>query len=299
MKKCLVLIALFLSLFVHADTHNCFPKNNRLNPVTNNKSIQTGISKEQFEHSIKLAKSVYSPIFKEKYGAELVVEEKWDDATVNAYAQQSGSKWMVSMFGGLARDPLVTKDGFTAVICHEIGHHVGGAPKGSSWSGPSWASNEGQSDYFATSKCLRKIYEQELSETIRFYTKNGFRTVSEDRLIARKACDEAYETLAERAVCFRSALAGESLAQLLGKLGGNANVKFGTPDASKVAKTNHAHPKGQCRMDTYFAGALCDVDHKVWPSMTDAAEGYCTAKEKQEIGLRPLCWFNPKEYGVE
>jgi Zn-dependent protease with chaperone function len=54
------------------------------------------------------------------------------------------------MFGGLARDPLVTKDGFSAVICHEIGHHIAGAPR----KGFSWASNEGQADYFATTKCL-------------------------------------------------------------------------------------------------------------------------------------------------
>lgn len=286
-------MVLFLSMSANGNTHNCFPKNNRSNPV-GMKSIST-ITKEDFDTSIKLVKSVYEPIFKEKYEANLVIEEKWEDATVNAYAQQSGKTWKVSMFGGLARDPLVTKDGFTAVICHEIGHHVGGAPqKGGGLS--TWASNEGQADYFATAKCLRKVYEKELRSTMRFYSR---RDLTEDQKIAKKACDETYANEADAAICFRSALAGESLARLLGKLGGTPDVLFGKPDVGIVTKTNHNHPKGQCRMDTYFQGALCDVDHMIWPSNKDASEGFCSNKTAHKIGLRPLCWFNPKEYGLE
>ena len=293
MKKLLIILALFFSVVAQGETHHCFPKNNRYNPV-GSKSSNT-ITKEEFNNSISLVKSIYEPIFKEKYKADLVIEEKWDDATVNAYAQQSGSTWKVSMFGGLARDPLVTKDGFTAVICHEIGHHVGGAPQKGGIMG-TWASNEGQADYFATSKCLRKVYEKELRSTMRFYYRKD---LTEDQKIAKKACDETYPNNADAAVCFRSALAGESLAKLLGKLGGTPDVSFGKPDATIVAKTNHNHPKGQCRMDTYFQGSLCDVDHMIWPSNKDASEGYCSSKSGHKIGLRPLCWFNPKEYGLD
>lgn len=289
-KFVLFLFFVVLCFFAEANAETCFPKNNIKNPI-GLKSINA-ISEEEFKSSIALVKSVYEPIFKEKYEAELVVEEKWEDATVNAYASQSGKQWKVAMFGGLARDPEVTKDGFIAVICHEIGHHIAGAPK-KMWS---WASNEGQSDYFATTKCLRKVYEKELSETFKVYYKKD---LSEDEQFAKAACQKVYKTKAERAVCFRSALAGQSLARLLGKLGGTPDVKFTTPDASVVAKTNHNHPKGQCRMDTYFQGALCDVDHVVWPSSKDAAEGYCTKKDNFSVGLRPLCWFNPKEYEVE
>jgi hypothetical protein len=292
-KNVLILIALIWSCYSQAMVHNCFPKNNIKNPI-GIKSIN-GLTQEEFKSSIELAKSVYAPIFKEKYQAELVVEEKWEDSTVNAYASQSGRRWKVAMFGGLARDPLVTKDGFTAVICHEMGHHIAGAPKGVSVIGPGWASNEGQSDYFATTKCLRKIYEKEIEETLLVYSN---KELTEDQKIAKKACDEVYQNEADAAVCFRSALAGESLAKLLGKLGGNPDVKFGTPDLNVVAKTSHTHPKGQCRMDTYFQGALCDVSHEDWPSMSDASQGYCSAKTAHKVGLRPLCWFNPKEYGL-
>lgn len=290
MKKIALIIALLFSFLVQADVHNCFPKNTRSNPISYNKSIKT-IDEAVFKSTIQNAKDVYAPIFKSQYGAELIIIENWTDNTVNAYAQQSGKQWKVSMFGGLARDPLITRDGFLGVICHEIGHHIGGAPR----KGLSWAANEGQSDYFATSKCLKKIFEKDIQATSKFYT-SSFRDLTEEQKLARKVCQEVYKSHNERAICFRAALAGESLGRLLGSLGGNSNVKFSQPDPTIVVKTNHNHPKGQCRMDTFFQGALCDVDHEVWPSNSDAAEGYCTSKDNFKIGLRPLCWYSPKEY---
>jgi len=65
------------------------------------------------------------------------------------------------MFGGLARHETMTPDGFATVVCHELGHHLGGVPKKFSWFGNSWASNEGQADYFGIMKCLRKMFEHE------------------------------------------------------------------------------------------------------------------------------------------
>lgn len=288
MKKMLVVLAILFSFLAHSES-TCFPKNTRINPVST-KSLNT-ITEAEFTSAIKEVKDVYGPIFEEQYSAELVVEEKWDDETVNAYAQQFGKEWRVSMFGGLARDPLVTRDGFIAVICHEIGHHIGGQPR----KGTSWASNEGQADYFATAKCLRRVWLTQKEKNLSIY----FSEQSDDRKLAKKACEDVYKTEDEVALCFRASLAGESLAKLLGSLGGTPNVKFGTPDTSVVKKTNHNHPKGQCRMDTYWQGALCDKDFNIWPSNSDASEGYCTSKDNYKIGLRPLCWFAPKEYDLE
>jgi hypothetical protein len=288
MKKILVIFMTFLTLAAVAETP-CFPENSLYNPV--GMKSMNGIEEADFRGAIADVKKVYSPIFKDQYGSNLIVEEKWEDSTVNAYAQQSGKNWKVSMFGGLARDPEVTKDGFIAVICHEIGHHIGGAPKKSTWMGTAWASNEGQSDYFATSKCLKRLFKDELELNKKALEESD---KTEDRLIALNKCKEVYKSEAEVALCYRSALAGESLAKLLGKLGGTPNVAFGTPDLTEVSKTNHNHPKGQCRMDTYFEGALCDRDFAIWPSNEDAAVGYCGRKDNFKIGTRPLCWFKPK-----
>ena len=65
------------------------------------------------------------------------------------------------MFGGLARHKLVTPDGFALVACHEMGHHLGGAPRRGGW-----ASNEGQSDYYATTKCARRIWAEDNNAAI-------------------------------------------------------------------------------------------------------------------------------------
>ena len=292
MKKFLLIIALLLSFTVQSSTHNCFPENTKMNPISYSKSSNQ-MTEQRFNEIIGKAYEVYGPIFKEQYGADLVITPDWKNSTVNAYAQQIGKTWKVHMYGGLARDPLVTDDGFLAVICHEIGHHVGGAPH----KGYGWAANEGQSDYFATAKCLKKIFEKDITNTLISYVNTQY--ITEEQRFAKEACQAVYKSHAERAICFRSALAGESLARLLGSLGGSSNVKFTTPDTKVVARTDHNHPQGQCRLDSYFQGALCDADHRVWPSKTDASEGYCTSKDNYQVGLRPLCWFKPSEYGLE
>ena len=44
---------------------------------------------------------------------------------------------------------------FLFIYCHELGHFIGGAPFKKN-PGSTWASTEGQADYWATSVCLRR-----------------------------------------------------------------------------------------------------------------------------------------------
>lgn len=115
----------------------------------------TSMSEQKFNAIIDNAVNVYKPIF-QNLGANLIVEKKWQDPTVNAYAMQSGSNWKIAFFGGLARRPEITEDGFALVICHEIGHHLGGHPFVSYW-----AADEGSSDYYSTLVCARKLMSKE------------------------------------------------------------------------------------------------------------------------------------------
>ena len=116
-----------------------------------------GITEAQFNAVIDKIEVIYSPIAK-SLGKEYLVARKWDDGTVNANASQSGSKWNINMYGGLARHATITEDGFALVLCHETGHLLGGAPKVAGFMNK-WASNEGQADYFANLKCLRKTFQ--------------------------------------------------------------------------------------------------------------------------------------------
>lgn len=239
-----------------------------------------GMTKERFLAIVKSVSDVYEPVVKEK-GGILSMNNRWDDDTVNASAQQMGKTWVVNMYGGLARHPLTTDDGFRLVVCHELGHHIGGAPR----KGASWASNEGQADYFGAMKCLRRVLEKE--DNVAYVSKM---TVDE---AATKACQAKYSNADEIALCQRVSMAGKSLGSLLGELGGNSNVKFDTPDKSVVSRTNDAHPAAQCRLDTYFSGTLCD---KTWEQDVDKNDpkiGTCIKRDGYTVGTRPLCWYKP------
>jgi len=241
-----------------------------------------GMTQEKFEAIIKRVSDVYAPIVASK-GATLEMINNWDDGTVNAYANRNGNVWQVNMFGGLARHSLTTDDGFMLVVCHETGHHLGGAPKYGG--GTDWAANEGQADYFGTLKCMRRVLEKDDNISV-----VASMTIDAE---ATKQCSLVYKTEGEVALCQRIAMAGKSLGQLLGSLGGSSNVNFGTPDKKIVRRTNDAHPAAQCRLDTYFHGSLCDKSFTEDVSETSPIPGTCIKRDGYKVGTRPLCWYKP------
>ena len=263
-----------------------FLPENDLNISVDAKSMRNTMTEERFNEIIDLADKHYKPIVKAK-GGKLKWNRKWKTGTVNASAQRGWfSSWKVNMYGGLARHELVTDDAFALVVCHELGHHIGGAPQVSGFM--SWASNEGQSDYFGALKCFRRIFEDQNNAEI-------VDKMEIPELVSTK-CAEAYTLENDVALCKRTAMAGKSLAMLLGSLrDSEAELKFSTPDTTVVKKTNNSHPAAQCRMDTYFQGALCTKTIEEDVSNDDATEGTCNRIENMEEGVRPLCWFKPSE----
>ncbi len=249
-----------------------------------------GISEEAFNAIIDKAEAHYGSII-QAAGGELSIKRNWTDGTVNAFASRSGRNWVVQMFGGLARHETITEDGFALVVCHEIGHHIGGAPKkggsGGWWSGgSSWASNEGQSDYFATLKCLRQLFVNDNNAAI-------LRSMTIPAAL-NDACDKSFTAQGDRELCVRGAMAGMSVAKLFQALR-NATVlpDFTTPDVKVVTRTNDSHPDYQCRLDTYFQGAQCAMDDATEVSQTDEKVGTCHPANNDTVGNRPLCWFKP------
>jgi hypothetical protein len=272
----------------------CFPKNN-LNLEDNLFSLDANLDEAMFNKIIDKVGAFYAPVVAAHDG-NLVFERKWSDATVNAYANQEGATWSVAMFGGLARRPEVTPDGFTLVVCHELGHHLGGFP----FYDEDWAGSEGQADYFATQGCAINMWttEKEVNAT--------FRTSAP--AVVKEKCDSVHTTEERQNLCYRSAVAGKSLANLLAALGSQPEPKFETPDPSVVATTVTSHPDGQCRLDTYFNGALCSAafTDSIIPARghadgqgslgaeATAAKVSCTDANFFVDGKRPRCWFAPK-----
>jgi len=252
---------------------------------TDAKSIST-IDEKEFNAVIDKVVAIYDPIISQM-GGKLNVERNWDDGTVNAYASRRGGTWNVAMFGGLARHNTITSDGFALVVCHELGHHIGGAPKKASFFS-TWASNEGQSDYFATAKCLRRVFRAEM---------NSAQVVSQLNVpkVVVDQCSAQFSAQEDQLICQRGAMAGLSTAKLFQALRNQTTEpEFDSPDTNVVSRTNDNHPATQCRLDTYYSGALCSVDELVDVDQKDEAVGVCYRDSGDIDGVRPLCWFAPK-----
>lgn len=277
-------LILLFSLIMVPNTFSCdangdsgFMPENDMNIPVGMKSANT-MTKKRFDEILDKVEAVYKPIIK-AHGGILVVKRKWKNGTVNAYAKQILKWWSINMFGGLARHPAITDDGFALVACHELGHHLGGAPR----IGRSWASNEGQADYFGTLKCFRQVFGSE--DNISIVANMKVDTYAETQCRADWANEE------DVALCIRSSMAGKSLANLLA--GSSRSVNFKTPDSSVVSTTNDAHPAAQCRLDTYFSGTLCEVSKDVDVDKKDATIGTCNRSTGHDVGVRPLCWYKP------
>lgn len=243
-----------------------------------------GLTEEQFNAVIDKIEAIYAPIV-DDMGGKLKINRKWTDGTANANATRFFGTWTVNMYGGLARHETITEDGFALVLCHELGHHLGGAPKVGMFLNK-WASNEGQADYFATLKCLRKA----------FINDNNAAVVANlnapEHLV--KSCSKIYSNEVDKNICIRNGMAGMSVSKFFASMRNSSAPSFETPDTNVVSNTNDAHPAYQCRLDTYFQGALCDVSMNEDVSQKDEVQGTCHRTLGHDIGLRPLCWFKPK-----
>jgi len=246
-----------------------------------NDKVRNDMTEQRFNEIINKVVKVYKPVIAKKFGI-LKVARKWNDPTVNASAQRLGPVYLVNMYGGLARHQAVTDDGFALVVCHELGHHLGGAPKVSMILNK-WASNEGQADYFGTLKCFRKVFEAD--DNIAVVT-----SMSIDPVVTQN-CRQVFGNEEDVAMCQRAAMAGRSLAELL--TFGRSRVDFSTPDRAIVDRTDDAHPDAQCRLDTYFQASLCERDANEAVSNKDPRKGTCARADGYKVGIRPLCWYKP------
>jgi len=284
MKRNLLLSAVSAILLgasvMSASASNCegfLPPNDLKIPVG---SVQDkGILEQQFNEVINTIEKIYKPVVAAQ-GKVLQINRLWTNDTVNANASQSGNRYILNMYGGLARHETITMDGFALVVCHELGHHLGGAPKGG------WASNEGQSDYYANLKCLRQVFADPDAA--------AFTRKSEGDEVAEKGCEAMYSDPQERTACIRGSMAGKSVAYLF-KVLRNETVtpRFDTPSAVVVTSMMSAHPPTQCRMDTYLQGSLCTQPVSAPLSGTNPAVGTCTRSAGFQAGFRPLCWYKP------
>jgi hypothetical protein len=255
------------------------------------------MTQAQFDSTIDKVVAKMEPSFK-LHGAQVQIAKDWVTSEVNAYSSQESNVWTVHLFGGLARRPEVSVDGFSIVICHEFGHHLGGFPFYSDMG--DWAASEGEADYFATEVCARKIWAADTAINASFRGK-----IPAD--VAAK-CNAAWPGVADQNLCYRAVSASAELGNLLSFLM-REKITYQSPDQTLVPQTLQTYPAtGQCRLDTYLAGMLCKANFNlsVIPGRTTtgdqasfaaekvAAANSCTKTSGYTVGLRPRCWYLPR-----
>ncbi len=281
----------FVALLLTLLSFNAFPCDGGMNIRQSYKSfipvnslLANDFTEQDFKSSIKHFEKFFGPKIEDEHKAELIVYGSWASNTVNAYAERDDKKIMITIYGGLARHKAITKDGFMAVFCHELGHHFGGYPKKST---NRWSSAEGQADYYASMKCLRRLWKDE----------DNFLALSNVTVPqkVKDECAQTYTSVKEQALCQRMSLAGRSVALMIQDLDHDSiEPKFETPETSVVRSMNYMHPYAQCRLDTYFNGAICPVPEYQEFSDSEETEGSCHPKLGDSRGNRPRCWFFPR-----
>jgi hypothetical protein len=250
-------------------------------PKAGSQKLLGGLDQTQFNTAIDKVTSLYSPVFTQK-GLRLLVKKLWTNTQVNAVAYKENGYSVVEIWGGLARHEVMTVDGVTLVTCHEVGHHLGGLPKFTDPNG-TWASVEGEADYFATMKCLRKVFAKDIS------TWSGAVDPT-----AQSKCESVHAPGSiDAKMCMRISMASLASAQLSAAVSNGSAPYFESKDNSVVNVTYERHPAGQCRLDTYMNGDLCLVSDKVDLVNTNIDTGTCRNIPEEEYGARPRCWFKP------
>ena len=302
LRKTLSFLAVFsvFSLVTSVALGTFIPPEDIKNPYQVFSERDANMTQQEFNAVIAKANAFYKPIV-QSHGGKLVINGKWTDDTLNANASQFFGTWNVNMYGGLARHPEMTLDGFAMVLCHELGHHLAGFTfrKGFGGFGGTWAANEGQSDYYAAHSCARELWVDELETNASFRGKLP--------AIVAQQCDNIWKTTEEQDLCYRINAGGESLARVLSALKEEPVApSFETPDANKVNAIDDSHPDAQCRLDTTYAASLCasDFDPMVIPGKKfedqfgkqaeqEASQYTCREISNFTDGIRPRCWFKP------
>jgi len=292
LKRLKILIfnmALMSVSLVHAD---CFPSNDLSYPVSRRKSLSSVESINEFQANqiIINFKSILKNEVRRQLGKEIIVSLDWENPKVNASATlDDNDNPVISIYGGMVRHPDLTVDGLYAILCHELGHHLGGAPKKKRGYSDklSWSSAEGQSDYYAATKCLPLIFN------------NSMLSPKIDMLAQTKELATTELECGNDLTCTRILLSGYSVAKVFATLRDYFNEPSLTlRDRNVVWETDTGHPHPQCRLDTIRSGALCSVSPALPFDSLDPHIGSCYEyknDQEAELGARPRCWFNPEE----
>ena len=223
------------------------------------------------------ANSLYQPVSWSTFGKPIKFEIA-DNQSTSASADHEFQELKVVVNSGLLSSPRLTPDGLRMIICHELGHLFGGAPRKNvpmEWEGPvahdnlSFLSSEGQADYYAGLSCFKELVKLAEGDNIQ----------SAD---ASRIGPKLKAKCGEDQLCLRGALAGVDF----------LNLSFDFPISCEVKDEEEAqvlirdsYPARQCRLDTIVNASACNQLPNLSLDFDNASKNEC------ETNQRPLCWY--------
>lgn len=191
---------------------------------------------------------IWSPEIEKSYAKKLIVEYDWNNSRSNASATRDRDlNFVIKINGALAKEEGMDEDALLFILCHELGHHLGGSPKKKRGQTDidSWSSAEGQADYFAAKECLPKVFDEEVDD----------KYIVED-LTIEKLCDEK--------ICERILDTGLKVSKVFAQIKHSEWPSLEKESSVQVTQTYLSHPDVQCRLDTIKNGALGSERPDCW-----------------------------------
>ena len=177
-----------------------------------------------------------------EYGPTIEFTVDYDALKFNALASMENQTRRVVLNLGLILHPKVTKDVLALIGCHEVGHHLGGAPR--KLDPP--LSYEGQADFFAPQACFDRWLALDVATTYAI------------RPEAQQYCRLLGPLLRGTVEsCFRTMEASLLLSEVFAGIKRVASVpRLEQQELLRVAQSISDHGTPQCRLDTFRNGFL-------------------------------------------
>ena len=150
----------------------------------------------------------------------IVLNAEWESPFFGAGVSLYENNFRLMILGGTTRIAGLTPDAYAAIVCHELGHVIGGSPF-QTIQFAEWSSAEGQSDFFAANICLPR-YFRSLNET-------------EDKISAR--IEEAGYSMIK------------SFSQAIKE--GDGFIRFKADTTKTTATLINTYPSLQCRYENF------------------------------------------------
>lgn len=254
-----------------------------------NKNFYNSATADYLERVQTNIESLYTDIF-EQYGAKFSFVYLPNNNRIVAEAKRRYDDWIVSFSEGLVNHPRMSEDVLAMIACHEVAHHIGGAPKKELL----YAGSEGQSDYWAAQKCFKDYIPLTDWTPKSVGIENNDIISTEEAVLLKYECGKSYLSNEKRNICLITTVTGKKLIKFLTSFRRNPKeVSFITPSTSRVWRTNLDYPSYQCRLDTFFSASLCELKTADIIEQRDELQSGCMEQNGSTEGKRPACWYKP------